>query len=138
MALEIKYTCVCHLLWHFYNHTFFLYMLLKLLCMVSNVLHSFPCLCVGVPHYKYGGQRENEHVKRMHCPSPFLFFIIIVIIIGSVLLHLAPLFSPQASLSVSPRLCVLIYTCISVVRPPYLCPISSPPVIYCHCEVGCH
>lgn len=79
------------------------------------------CVCVGVQHYKYGGRRENEHVKRMHCRSlsfPFLFSICLF-------------FLHRASLSVFSSMYVHTYTCISGLCPP-------DPHIFLAIPPSCH
>lgn len=60
----------------FYNHTFLFGTTPE--ASLHGVKCPALCVCVGVQHYKYGGWRENDHVKRMHCRSlsfPFLFSI---------------------------------------------------------------
>lgn len=102
----------------FYNHTFLFGTPLE--ASLHGVECPALCVCVGVQHYKYGGRRENEHVKRMHCtvvPSPFLSCFPSVFFF----------FTRPVCLSVSPSLWVHTFTCISALSPadPHI--FLSPP-----------
>lgn len=122
MAFEFKHAHVRHLLWlsiFFYNHTILFGTAPE--ASLHGVECPALCVCVGVQHYKYGGRRENEHVKRMHCRSlsfPFLFSICLF-------------FLHRASLSVFSSMYVHTYTCISGLCPP-------DPHIFLAIPPSCH
>lgn len=74
MAFEFKHAHVRHLLWlsiFFTTTQFFLELLLKLLCMVSNVLPSVSVWVCSIINME-GGERMNTWRECTVVPSPFL------------------------------------------------------------------
>lgn len=102
----------------FYNHTFLFGTTPE--ASLHGVKCPALCVCVGVQHYKYGGRRENEHVKRMHCRSlsfPFLF---------SICLFFSSL---GQSVCLSQFVCphLLLHFCFVSCRPPHISVYPLPP-----------
>lgn len=98
----------------FYNHTFLFGTTPE--ASLHGVKCPALCVCVGVQHYKYGGRRENEHVKRMHCRSlsfPFLFSICLF-------------FS-----SLGQSVCLSLPVCVSTLTPAFLLSVPQTPTYFC-------
>lgn len=103
----------------FYNHTFLFGTTPE--ASLHGVKCPALCVCVGVQHYKYGGRRENEHVKRMHCRSlsfPFLFSICLFFFTRPICLSLLVCVSPLTPAFLLSVLQTPTYFCLSAPLPP--------------------
>lgn len=132
MAFEFKHAYVRHLLWlsifflfFFFTTTlFFLELLLKLLCMVSNVLPSVSVWVCSIINTE-GGERMNTWRECTVVPSPFLscspsvFFFFTRPVCLSLLVCVCSPLTPAFLLSV---LQTPTYFCLSAPPPPHPAP----------------
>lgn len=129
MALEIRYTMLSPFalaLDFKITFSFYIYVLLKLLCMVSNVLHSSlsVCGCVGLKIWRAEREWTCEENAIDSCRSLSFLFLIFLL----VLLHLSPLFFTRP-------VCLSLPVCVSPYALAFL--LSIPPPIYLSISLSC-
>lgn len=120
MAFEFKHAYVRHLLWlsifFFFTTThFFLELLLKLLCMVSNVLPSVSVWVCSIINME-GGERMNMWRECTALSFPLLFFPVF---------HLSFFSSPGQSV------CLSLPVCESTLSPAFLPSLLQTPTYFC-------